>query len=246
VSLASSKTYWDDMAALDPYWAILTEAGTKHGGWKLEEFLATGEVEIDEALAVGARFGLPAQMDRALDFGCGVGRLSRAMASRFGSVVGIDISTEMLRQASALNHCPNCSFTTINSDVLPFGDDTFDFVYTAIVLQHVTSRKLISAYLRQFARVLRRRGLLVMQLPSYIPFRRRVQARRRLYAWLRAACVPEKFIYQNLRLHPIPMNFMPEQKVLDVLTTAGCRVVRVVADRRAGPHITSRTYYATK
>jgi ubiquinone/menaquinone biosynthesis C-methylase UbiE len=234
------------MAALDPYWAILTEAGTKHGGWKLEEFLATGEVEIDDVLAAAADFGLPEQMDQALDFGCGVGRLTRAMASRFRSVVGIDISTEMLRQASALNHCPNCTFANVTSDVLPFLDGTFDFVYTAIVLQHVTSRQLISAYLRQFARVLRRHGLLVMQLPSYIPLRRRVQARRRLYACLRAAGIPEKFIYEKLRLHPIPMNFMPEQKVLDVLTTAGCRVVRVIADRRAGPHIASRTYYATK
>jgi len=85
-----------------------------------------------------------------------------------------------------------------------------------------------------------------MQLPSYVPLRRRLQARRRLYAWLRSAGIPERVLYDQLRLHPIPMNFLPEREVIATVAGAGGEVLRAVADQRAGPHITSRTYYVSR
>ena len=41
--------------------------------------------------------------DRALDFGCGVGRLTRALGTRFESALGVDISAGMIEQARRLN-----------------------------------------------------------------------------------------------------------------------------------------------
>ena len=41
----------------------------------------------------------PREMNKALDFGCGVGRLSLALASKFGNVVGVDVSQSMLKEA---------------------------------------------------------------------------------------------------------------------------------------------------
>ena len=41
---------WDRFAEDDPAWAILTDPGKSGGGWDLDEFLATGEAEVERWL----------------------------------------------------------------------------------------------------------------------------------------------------------------------------------------------------
>jgi SAM-dependent methyltransferase len=246
VSLARSKRHWEDMGDLDPCWAILTRPETKYGKWDLEEFFETGRSEISRLTCAAEGLGLPKGHDWALDFGCGVGRLTRALAEHFHNVVGLDISQSMLRRAAALNTRANCQFLLNDSETLSFPAGQFDLIYTALVLQHVPDQDSIRRYIREFMRVLKAGGLLVMQLPSYVPFRRRLQARPRLYAWLRAAGISKRLLYGKLGLHPIPMNFLPEGDVCSIVESSGGRMVRKVADQGAGPHIPNRIYYATK
>lgn len=246
MTFAESQLHWDDMAELDPYWSILTEPGTRYGKWDVEIFLATGEAEIGSVLESGRQWGLPHRCGCALDFGCGVGRLTRALAKRFDKVVGLDISSSMLHRAAELNDGSNVSFVVNASPSLPFAAETFDLIYTAIVLQHVTSRPAIRSYVGEFIRTLKSGGLLVMQIPSYVPLRRRLQAKRRLYAGLRRLGLPDHLLYKRLGLHPIPMNFLPEAEVRNIVQAGRARLLKAAVDRRAGPHIESRTYYITK
>lgn len=234
------------MGKLDPCWAILSEPGTKFGGWDLHEFLATGREEIDALMIAGQALGLPAGRDCALDFGCGIGRLTRALSSHFTHVIGTDISESMLRRAAELDPICNISFVANSTDSLPFATCSFDLVYTAIVLQHVPRKDAVRRYIAEFVRTLKLRGLLVMQIPSHIPLRNRLQPRRRLYGWLREAGVPARILYNKLRLHPIPMTFLPEEEVRAIVTQNGGRVLKAIPDFRAGSHISSRTYYVTK
>ena len=99
----------------------------------------------------------------------------------------------MLARARELNQSfRNCQFILNTENHLEiFTDNTFDMVYTNKVLQHISSRKMIRDYLAEFLRVLKRGGLLVFQLLSYIPVRNRIQPRRRMYSWLRALGVRE-------------------------------------------------------
>jgi 2-polyprenyl-3-methyl-5-hydroxy-6-metoxy-1,4-benzoquinol methylase len=246
MSLTQSKKHWEDMGHLDPYWAILSEPGTKFGRWNLEQFLETGQSEISSLVNSAKELGLPKEYVSALDFGCGVGRLTQALASHFHSVVGIDISEAMIHRAVTLNPPENCEFLLNRSESLPFFTDQFDLVYTVLVLQHVPARESIKRYVAEFVRVLKPQGLLVMQIPNYVPLRRRLQARSRLYAWLRSAGFSEKLLYDGLGLHPIPMNFLPEKDVVAIVESGGGTTLRVQADHRAGPHISSRVYYASK
>ncbi len=74
---------WDDFGKRDPLWAILAAADRTADGdrpWGLDEFLATGVAEIEEVLAYARSRYPELRTGRALDFGCGVGRLSRATA----------------------------------------------------------------------------------------------------------------------------------------------------------------------
>jgi SAM-dependent methyltransferase len=245
-SLQKSKMHWDDMGRLDPYWAILSEPGTKFGHWDLAEFLATGQCEIAALMAEATRFALPKLRSRALDFGCGVGRLTLALSEYFEEAVGIDISEPMICRAAQISNRPNCRFVQNDQPALPFPSDEFDLIYSAIVLQHVPKKSLIKIYISEFIRTLRRGGLLVMQVPSHIHLRNRLQPRRRLYAWLRDLGLSEEILYKKLRLSPIVMNFVPEREVGRVIESGGARLLSAVPDQRSGAHIASRTYYVTK
>ena len=105
---------------------------------------------------------------------------------------------------------------------------------------------MVRHYIAEFVRTLKPGGLLVMQIPCYIPLRNRLQARPRLYSWLRDMGVPARALYQRLQLHPIPMTFLPERDVLNTLDENGGRILEVVPDDRAPKHISSRTYFVTK
>jgi SAM-dependent methyltransferase len=234
------------MGKLDPCWAILSEPGTKHGHWERDRFFETGREEIRGLQETIQNLGVKIASDWALDFGCGVGRLTYALADWFQNVVGVDISQSMIQQATASNEHKNCRFVANASETLPFDSGQFDLVYTAIVLQHVPQQKLIRQYIAEFVRVLKHGGLLVMQLPNRIPWRRRLQARPRLYSWLRAMGVSEQTLYRQLGLHPIPMRYLPESDVISIVESGGGRILQIVADQRAGPYISSRTYYALK
>src|SRR4051794_12503802 len=111
MSLGSDQREWDDLARRDPMWAVCSVAGTR-GRWSSEEFFATGETEVAGVLAGLEQAGLaPAARHRALDFGCGLGRLTRALSDRFYEVVGVDVSEQMVAQATQANaDRTNCRF----------------------------------------------------------------------------------------------------------------------------------------
>ena len=155
------RSDWDALAKRDALWAILTDESKAGGGWNVAEFFVTGETEmatvmgyLDEVRCV------PDATGAALDFGCGVGRLTQAMARRFAACVGIDISDEMIRNAEELNQYPHCCYVASAAELLPFADESFAFVYSNIVLQHMP-RRLALGYLREFVRVLKPGGVLV-------------------------------------------------------------------------------------
>jgi SAM-dependent methyltransferase len=166
VDLRALQRRWDAFARRDPLGAILDPMATSTGG-DLDEFFASGEREIDAALADGERHGLPAAFDSALDFGCGAGRLTQAMARRFERCEGVDISPAMVRLAVELNRRgERCRFRVNESDSLAaFEDASFDFAYSSLVLQHLDP-PLARGYVAELVRVLRPDGLLVFQLPS--------------------------------------------------------------------------------
>jgi SAM-dependent methyltransferase len=244
---ARQQRDWDDLGALDPLWAVLSAPQGKHGGWDEAEFFRTGQRVVEEVMATADRLGYPAARDRALDFGCGVGRLTRALAAHFRHCTGVDISPAMVERARAMNReYANCDFqANPYPDLRLFPAAHFDLICTFRVLQHLPDRDAVEDMLGEFLRTLRPGGLLVFQLLSGIPWRHRVQWRRRLYAGLRAAGVPAPVLYQRMGLSPIRMGYVPEEKVVAFLASHGARVLEVEPDQPANPAISSRVYYVT-
>jgi SAM-dependent methyltransferase len=162
--LEKLQNVWQSLAEKDALSAILTDHTKAGGKWDLAEFFATGEAEVETVIGHLKKLGMTLDVDRAaLDFGCGVGRLTQAVARRFASCAGVDISAEMIQRAQSLNQYPQCRYMVNSSASLPFGDGEFSFIYCNIVLQHVP-RHFATNYLREFVRVLARGGVLVFGL----------------------------------------------------------------------------------
>jgi SAM-dependent methyltransferase len=167
MNLKRLQQHWDAWGKTDPYWAILAVPEKKGNRWDLDEFFAAGREEIDNVMASLRGLGQEPTFGRALDFGCGVGRLTQALADRFDEAWGVDIAPSMIKLANRYNrHADRCRyFLNDRPDLRVFQDSTFDFIYSNITLQHVDS-SYHASYLAEFLRVLVPGGVLVFQLPS--------------------------------------------------------------------------------
>jgi ubiquinone/menaquinone biosynthesis C-methylase UbiE len=242
---------WNELAQLDPHWAILTSPGKRFGGWDSDEFFATGTAEADAFMRRVDELGAPRARGRALDFGCGLGRMTRALAAHFDECVGVDISDEMIRGAQEANADVDGVSFVVNraSDLRQFPDASFDLVYSVIVLQHVPDRAAIESYVREFCRVLRPGGLAVFTLPSHIPAIFRLQWRRRLYQALRRIGVSAEFLYRRLHLMPIAMSYVPERDMTSLVDSSGGRMLTIDTQGAAGvlnAGLKNSTYFVTR
>ena len=247
MSLAKDRRDWEALGRSDPLWAVWTHPDRRGGGWTGHEaeFFPTGAGEVGKILAAGARRGLPANRERALDFGCGVGRLTRALSEHFDRAVGLDLSAPMVERARELNaDRPACRFeVNSGSDLAGLDDRDFDLVLSLITLQHVSDPEVVCSYLRELARVLSAGGLLAVQLPLHVPRRVRWHPARAAHALARKAGLPPR------RLAPWAMHLggLDQEVVERSLRAGGARMLEVVADGRVGSDlIPSRLYLATR
>ena len=249
MDLAPEKANWEDFASQDPMWAVLSRTDRKYGAWDQDEFYATGEEQVAEIMDHAASFGRPVRREAALDFGSGLGRLTRALAARFDRAVGVDISQTMVDNATRFNaHVANVEFrVNARPDLSLFDDGSFDMVNTRIVLQHLPSRAVVEGYVLEFLRILRDDGLLVFQLPSHLPLPVRLQPRRRAYLALRRLGLRPKFLYWRLGLHPNRMLAIPKDEVVAFLERNGAKVLDVLTRTEPDVHdFEESVYFVTK
>src|SRR5450755_653507 len=90
MAIRENRRAWEDWGRVDPLWAILTKPGARGGKWDLDAFFESGQQTIDRIWKQAHELGVPARHESGLDFGCGVGRLSRALATHVENVVGLD------------------------------------------------------------------------------------------------------------------------------------------------------------
>ena len=161
------KRRWDQRAARDPFFYV--ESTFWDGD--VEAFFALGE-ERTKALVdpVLEELGFPVSASSALEIGCGLGRFSRSLATRFGHVTAVDVSDEMVRRAGELSpptRYPNLAYHASDGISLPFvPSETIDFALSYEVFQHMPSYDVIVANVSGIARTLKPSGTAMIHLST--------------------------------------------------------------------------------
>lgn len=224
----NSDAAWERYGRADPYFGVV--AHDRFHGERLDEdaraeFFRSGEEHIRSVLETVHRRIDPTFMPtRALDFGCGVGRLILPLSHACTRVVGADVSDSMLREARR-----NCEARSITNVELVRSDDRlsavtgdFDFIHSFIVFQHIPPERGV-VILRAMMDRLVDGGVGVL----HFTYARRAPALRRLVHRMRKS-VPlvngivnivqgRSFLYPMMQMNHYSLN-----RVFSVLDESGC------------------------
>jgi SAM-dependent methyltransferase len=153
-----------------------------------QHFIACGHSETDAAFWESGKHELESLVlrdviltseARALEIGCGVGRLLRPLSERIARVYGVDISIEMVKRARCLlADRQNVEIFSTRGRLDRIPDAALDFLYSFIVFQHIPTKKAVERYIRESARVLSGGGVFRFQVDG------RPREGRRADTWL--------------------------------------------------------------
>src|SRR5690349_18237657 len=135
----STDRDWRRWARLDPYYAVFSRDEFRSVNTSTrDEFFETGVKHLNDVLTTLRHHFGPLNEDSALDYGCGVGRVTIPLAQRFKGVTGIDVSNEMLAEATSNLTKADTHNVTLKSsgDALLADGKQFDLVHCYNVLQH--------------------------------------------------------------------------------------------------------------
>jgi 2-polyprenyl-3-methyl-5-hydroxy-6-metoxy-1,4-benzoquinol methylase len=221
-----SAADWEELARREPHFAVLTEQQFLQENLAPEalgDFWATGECDV-EFLFDLIRKHLSRELvpDDVLDFGCGVGRLTLALARRARRVVGVDVSPTMIdlaKRYAADQSVENVEFAH-HLNGLPA--ESFDLICSLIVFQHIPVPQGKELF-RRLLQLLRPGGVVAVQFTFTRPGNRLRQLARTVRARLpfvhRLAQVVKG---EPLRLPYMQMNTYHLTEVIAALRDAGC------------------------
>ena len=237
------RATWGALGEDDPLWAILSYAQTRGGRWDAAAFFATGAAEIGVLEAQCAALGVPQTRGVALDFGCGVGRLSRALATHYAEVVGVDIAASMLAHARQFNaDRPNLRFIeNAHGDLRFLPDASVDLIYSVIVLQHMPA-ELQRVYIAEFMRGLAPGGLAVFQVACAHTH----DWRGTVYRFVPNTLLNRLRRWRYASRAAFEMHVIGEDTVRDTIAAAGRRIVRIDDDDCAGAGFVGRRFFVTR
>lgn len=209
---------WRRFGEQDAHWSVLTSEAfrTERLAETIDAFYESGVAAIEQILAPLRRLGISQQsIQTVLDFGCGVGRLSLALAARFPNVHGVDISPAHIRHAEARKAAVgknNVLFSSIDALADLDRYRNFDLVVSVIVLQH-NPPPIIARILKELLLSLAMNGTAIVQIPTYLPG----------YSFSIDR-------YLSNAQPAMEMNALPQADIFQIVADCRCAVIEVQED----------------
>jgi len=242
---------WERLGSTDPYFGVLSDSrflSQRITETDKHDFFRSGEDHVEYLFSlIEKRLQRPLVARRALDFGCGVGRIVIPLSRRSDFVVGVDVSPSMLAEAKR-----NCDEAGIGNVELVLSDgnwvnssDHFDLLHSYLVFQHIPNRegfKILSRILRLAAES----AVFVAQfiyLDAATKSRKivnRAQATLPFVHWLANKYRNRPWNFPHMEMNPYDMNV-----VVSMLSDNGfCEVTFLTTPSRGGD-IANRYHGAT-
>ncbi len=160
-----SKRKWNALATKNAPYYVMTDFGE---GITEEQFRASGMKDYSELIKADVLLQShlsPFSEKNVLEIGCGLGRITEFISKDFQSVSAIDISEEMIAKAKKrLASTTNISFQATDGVRFPFPENSFDFVFSFIVFQHMPDVATVRKNISEISRVLKSDGIAKIQL----------------------------------------------------------------------------------
>jgi len=198
-----------------------------------ELFWETGRAMVAMVVGKVAERSGQTRWHRALDFGCGIGRLTQALGAYADHVVGIDVSPTMIERAKAANRLGERCNYIVNSaaELDQLGSRSFDLVMSLITIQHL-EEWLGRAMLQALADQVAPQGVLAVQVPVA------------QHAVGGGPALRHRIWSAATRTPTMEMHAYPESDVLELLHASGLEVLTVFDDRGVGDWGESRLFIA--
>jgi ubiquinone/menaquinone biosynthesis C-methylase UbiE len=199
-----STDEWRDIARVpNLYYHILSWPEKEQDGFTEDEFYATGVSDWEDFRSHWRHYS-PDLGGTVVEIGCGAGRLTRALADDFDTVVALDVSQDMIDHARS--HCPdNVEFEMVDGTVVPRADGSVDAVFSAIVLQHLETFDHVRAYMQDAFRALRPGGSVMLNISMAHKPRGRVErARTEFQIWRSRRGLKKGKVHQKVRWNEYP------------------------------------------
>ncbi len=146
--MKDQKEHWAQTAKLGALQSVIDPNDTRG----LKNFYIA---QLRDGVLLGA---LPDGDVSLLDFGCGSGNLSRSLATIDRRITGIDISPELLEIAVEQNDPTVCKFVLYDGGDIPLDDQSFDYVATYVVLNHIVDDEQLITTLQGVRKTLKNDG----------------------------------------------------------------------------------------
>lgn len=231
---------WKRFGEVDPYFGVVTHSQyhsqtlTDH---VRNEFFRSGERHVRILMKTLREINPGFSPTRAIDFGCGVGRLTLPLAREAASVLGVDVSPGMLSEAQKNATERGVSNVKFARQV----SGRFDLVHSFIVLQHIPPRRGLPIVRDLVSRV-ERGGMIVLQVTYYASVWRKLRTRvERVDPIIKRA--HNLVIGRALNYPAITMYCYSVPSILDSFRNAGIEDIRIILDSAAGPSYSSMTLY---
>ncbi|MDQ2780308.1 MAG: class I SAM-dependent methyltransferase [Pseudomonadota bacterium] len=222
--LAHTEAVWTRLGTDEPHWSVLSAERFRQGELEpyLAEFFDSGAGDLALFKAFLARNGVdPASLSKVLEYGCGLGRVTRFLAGDFAKVEAFDISPSHLQQAEAhlqRNGVANVELRriTVIDDIGTAAD--LDAVFCVIVLQHNPPPVMVAVLQRLLAR-LRPGCVAYFQVPTHaVGYGFKLDA----------------YLAHGLDATHIEMHYLPQRRVFQLAHEARCDVLEVREDNWVG------------
>jgi ubiquinone/menaquinone biosynthesis C-methylase UbiE len=158
---------------------------------------------------------------KILDAGCGPGNISRYFIIRDYEVVGIDLSSGLIKIAK--ERVRKGKFLVMDMRNIKFPTETFNGVYSAYSLEHVSNHD-VPKVLSEYHRVLKKNGILFLAVKAghgEVYLEEPLADNKLCFfnffddEWLKAQLIENKFnICQFIRKKPVTKGELPNDKLI--------------------------------
>lgn len=239
LSLAFERTtqQWKSLGEADPYWSVITNSKyrkDKINEKSLHDFYDSGIKQCDAVLATLIRNGIIKEREGAskleiTEIGCGCGRITKTLVSRFKQVYAFDISPGNIEIAKSIIQETNVEFCLFNSISEYENLPKTDVVFSVIVLQHNVP-PIIKYLITKMLASLRDGGIGYFQVPSYA----------RDYRFCFNDIIDSKEV--------MDMHVLPQKDIFEAIRNSGCELLECYQDQATGigSNFISQTYVVKK